>query len=299
MDFYGILEDLGIHPLGSNGVEIRALCPQHEERTGRPDSHPSWYFNTEKFVFICFSCGATGTLADLYEWRGLEAPEDLATVVAVAAIERTLARQESTPVEPEIKVSEWQLRNFADVPDRMLQRRHLTRAAVDHYGVRWDKARRTWVLPIRDIDGVLMGFQFRAKGVEINAPTNMKKSQTLFGVSLWLDVPRIAVVESPLDAVRLYSVGIPAVASMGAYVSDEQISILTREYREVVLALDSDKAGISAMNRLEPVLWAHGAVVYRFDYSGLGEKDPGDIVEDSSLLAAWKSTLSFKIGALL
>ena len=53
----------------------------------------------------------------------------------------------------------------------------------------------------------------------------------------------MALVESPLDAVRLWQCDIPAVSSMGVYVSNDQVTLLARHYSRVVVALDDDLIG--------------------------------------------------------
>lgn len=44
-----------------DGSEIQALCPFHEDRI------PSFYLNTDKLVYKCFGCGATGHVTKLIE----------------------------------------------------------------------------------------------------------------------------------------------------------------------------------------------------------------------------------------
>ena len=74
----------------------------------------------------------------------------------------------------------------------------------------------------------------------------MEKSKTLFGYHEVKDGDWAVLVESPLDAVRLFGLGIPAFAALGAWVSREQVTLMARCFSYVILALDNDKAGREA-----------------------------------------------------
>lgn len=140
-----------------------------------------------------------------------------------------------------------------------------------------------------------MGFQFRQKGLVINHPKGMEKSTTLFGFNLFRSEGRITIVESPLDAVRLYGAGIPAVSSFGAAISANQMNLLSRNFRYVIAAMDNDAVGSRANDFLHRSLEKRGCIVIDFDYKGLDVKDPGDIGSDAELIDAWKRSLSFNL----
>lgn len=103
-------------------------------------------------------------------------------------------------------------------------------------------------------------------------------------------VDRIAIVESPLDAVRLYGLGIDAVSSFGAHVSAIQIDLLARYFTDVVLAMDNDSVGRNANQILTRALKGR-CNVYPFAYRGLSAKDPGDVQSDQDLLDAWNRSI--------
>lgn len=292
------LAELGVVITRESGDEVWGLCPMHEQRTGRPDHKPSWSINTIKLTSHCFSCGYSGTLLDLYvDLRG-EAPENLEWELAKAAVSQGVQEKqapEQAPKEDGPPVSEWHLGRFSEVPDRLLSARRLKREAVNAFGVRFDKQTRCCVLPIRSAQGELMGYQFKQAGGVINYPEGVNKRVTLFGLSHQRDLRRVALVESPLDAVRLYGLDIPAVASFGAWVSREQVELLSMNYQQVCLALDNDKAGWEATRRLLPSLRRRGLIVTVFDYAGLEGKDPGDVPNDDDLRDAWKRTMHFGV----
>lgn len=294
LDLESVLASIGVEVLKETGDEILGRCPMHLQRTGFEDRHPSWSINARTYLHHCFSCGYAGTLTTLYRDLVGEVPEDLEWELAKESLSAALdAPKEKVSSGPQ--VDEWVLSNYGELPDRLLSRRNLKRHAVDFYEVRWDKNNKTWVIPIRTPTGELMGFQFRQKGIVLNHPSGMEKSSTLFGIDRLTSEKKITIVESPLDAVRLFGVGIPAVASFGAAISTAQMDLLGRNFRYVVAAMDNDSAGHRAKDSLHKALTKRGCVVFDFDYTGLPAKDPGDIESDEDLYAAWNNSFSIDL----
>jgi DNA primase len=137
-----------------------------------------------------------------------------------------------------------------------------------------------------------MGWQRRQFGATFNWPKGIPKSETLFGLHL-LEDDRVALVESPLDVVRLHQAGVPAVSSFGAAVSHRQVDLLARNCAVVVLALDNDPTGIASAERLQRQLRKRTGVV-SWSYAGTKAKDPGEYEDDEELKAAW--TRSLRLG---
>lgn len=286
-DVEGALYDLGIEVLKETEDELWARCPMHLVRTGKEDSHPSWSINTNTYVSYCFSCGYGASLNGLYRDLTGEVPPELEWTLKKAAVLSALTEQK--PQEPDgPDVNEWVLENtFAPLPEGLRNLRHLTRQAVDDFGIRWDKTKRLWVIPIRDADGLLVGYQFRRKGLVRNHPPGMKKAAVLFGLHLLRDESAVMVVESPLDAVRLCGIGVPSVATFGAGISKDQLTLLSRNFQIIVSGMDNDKAGQQA-NQVLHTLSKQGCVVLPFSYKTLGKaKDPGDVEDDDLLREAF------------
>ena len=110
---------------------------------------------------------------------------------------------------------------------------------------------------------VLMGFDAARKWNEDN---NVK-------------IPFAVLVEGPLDAGRI---GPPAVAMLGKYLSDQQLSLL-KVFKKVIVVLDNDEAGRSGLARIKSVF---ADKHMRFDICTVPEpfKDVGEM----TTAAAWK-----------
>ena len=287
IDVRATLDRLGIEGRES-GDELVAACPQHLARTGRADAHPSWSINLQTGLFLCFSCGYRGSLhtlvMDLEGVADLDAARDF---VVKGSLSNTLARIPGayTPARPRQGIPEFELSGYSSPPLWACRQRGVTPSSCAHYGVLWDLYEESWILPIRDHDGLLLGWQEKSQVGRMfkNYPPGVKKSSTLFGYHVF-DGGQMIVVESPLDAVRLHSVGLTgAVATYGAIVSRQQIRLMTAA-DEVVMALDADAAGRKASRELLTQTRGVLKSVRFFTYKDEECKDPGDLTSEQILM---------------
>ena len=300
IDLLRYLADAGIQRLHDGRNEIAGACPRHQQRTGHADIHPSWSINKQTYLHYCQSCGYKGTLTSLLVDLTGAAPEDLEQQLHEQSFLRKMAEVRAAPdevLEPVFNLTEWGLANLMrDVPRRLLESRWLRRDAIDHYQVRWNRDTKQWVMPLRTPDGKLIGAQYRQTGNVLTLPATVEKGATLFGYSLMSQYDCCALVESPLDAVRLYGLGVPAVSSLGAWITAAQIRLLARSFTTVYLALDDDDAGHRGAEIAARGLRKQGAAVVAWCYHGLTDeegrkaKDVGDVPDDDALLASWQHT---------
>jgi DNA primase len=142
-------------------------------------------------------------------------------------------------------------------PDRALEVGLLTERQSGGY---YDRFRNRLIFPIRDRDGHVVGFGGRAFGDEqpkyLNTPQTelFDKSNVLYGLDRARDdirrVDQAVVVEGYMDVLAAHQFGYRnVVASMGTAIAEAQLGLLKRFTRNVVLALDADTAGQTAMVR--------------------------------------------------
>lgn len=301
-DVAGALADLGLDVVREvsrgGSSELLVHCPAHERRTGHADRKASLWINDTSGGFLCFSCGHTGGFIDLVtDARAVGHAEALSWIAA-----RGLYRLPDDPPAPPaaedaghgLAVTEASLALYTPPPPRALAARRLTAAACARYGVLWNPTTRRWILPIRDpVTGVLRGWQEKGGRRFLNHPDGVKKSHALFG-SGELPTPVAVLVESPLDAVRLASLGIPgAVAAYGAYVSDAQMRHLARTCAHLILGLDNDAAGRSGRDGLYTRWRPRGLTMSYLDYSHTSAKDVGDMSDDEARAAVDGAHLPF------
>ena len=271
IDLTHILQEAGVQVSRESGDEVWGLCPMHRQRTGRDDSHPSWSVNTRSYVHNCFSCGYRGSLTQLLIDLTGEAPADLEqTLKEQGFLGKMAEAKRSGEILEEVEplLTDWEIRNvLVDVSDKLLATRRLKRPAVDHYEVRWDSEKKSWVLPLRDRFGKIIGAQYRSSASRpMTNPEGLKKSELLFGYRQVRSYNHVVLVESPLDAIRLYGLGIPGVASLGAWVSAYQCRQLARTFSRVYLALDNDDAGWAGAEKAANMIQNFGATPVLWDY---------------------------------
>ena len=82
---------------------------------------------------------------------------------------------------------------------------------------------------------------------------------------------------SPLDAVSVWSAGIPAVAQFGSSLSEEQVSLLHQlGLDKIVLFYDNDRSGRQATEQAIELLKGN-FFVHRVKYKKTDGKDPGEL----------------------
>ena len=271
-----LLDQLKIEVTSEGEREIAARCPFHE------DSHPSFSINRESGLWICYQCQRSGTLDMLVEAvGGVEGtPDEILREVRRRKVSRKRAERDNPlPPKPEPVIDPLAIlaryETFGDPPAWALEERMLDPEVTHRYGVRWA---RGWVIPIVDPKTrALMGWQWKGVDSVSNYPRAIKKSTTLFGLQQ-LRSRRFALVESPLDVVRLASVGVPAVSSYGAYVSRVQLGLIIERAERLVLALDNDAAGMEQTAKIYPRL-ARQLPTKRVAYPPK-IKDPGDMSDE-------------------
>ena len=122
----------------------------------------------------------------------------------------------------------------------------------------YDKFRNRLMLPVVDVRGDVVAFGSRvldhSEPKYMNSPETpvYSKRRVLYGLNLAKRTkrPNIILCEGNLDIVTLHQAGFDnAVASMGTALTVEQIRLLSRYTRELVLCYDNDNAGKIATER--------------------------------------------------
>lgn len=283
-----LLRQLDIEPVNERNGEILALCPGHKEMTGKEDHNPSWWINAETGQHICFSCGFKGGLWNLIAMRKnfhdaqgrldyADAKDWLYESFGVIQLDVLADMERPITKEPEIKISEANLAVFVDPPAEALKSRGLTLAAAQTHGLLWDSRKKNWIIVIRDpYSNKLLGWQEKGYSQRYfnNYPPGVEKAKSLFGFAQYSG-GKMIVVESPLDVVRLTSLGVAGgVATYGAHISNEQLKLI-KEADEIVFALDNDDAGKTASKRMLDLTKDMAFEAFFFNYGDSDRKDIG------------------------
>ena len=164
----------------------------------------------------------------------------------------------------------------------------LVKEADEKPGTWYDRFRNRLMFPIRDIAGRTVAFTGRALDPDdqakyLNSPETdlYKKSEVLFGMDKAKDSIRARgfaiLVEGQFDLLLLHQAGFTnTIAISGTALSSIHLGLIKRYADNLMLALDADKAGLSAAMRS-----AHAALSAGMRVKAVrlpAGKDPADIV---------------------
>lgn len=164
----------------------------------------------------------------------------------------------------------------------------LVKEADEKPGTWYDRFRNRLMFPIRDVAGRTVAFTGRALDKDdqakyLNSPETdlFKKSEILFGMDKAKDSIRARgfaiLVEGQFDLLLLHQAGFTnTIAISGTALSSVHLSLIKRYADNLLLALDADKAGLSAAMRS-----AHAGLQAGMRVKAVklpAGKDPADVV---------------------
>lgn len=272
------------------GNEFSILCPFHK------DSHASCCVNVVKGLFICYSCGAKGSIHDIS--RKINVP--LTRVFNPEELTQRISKARA-PMAPVKTLPERHLLKYRHKTPYW-HGRGLSDETIDLFDLGYDPPTRSVTIPIRTVRGNLLGVVKRRTYKVPDGepryiyPKGFKISQHLFGGHLLAecdpDEP-LVITEGSIDCMTVWEAGYPAVALLGAQLHPHQRSMLTAKAPtdNIVLFLDNDKAGQHATSQVAPQLMAAGFNVKVAVYPDK-RKDPADLT-NAERLAAIDGAIAF------
>ena len=168
--------------------------------------------------------------------------------------------------------------------DRELFDAGLTKAGKN--GGYYDAFRNRLMFPVIDVRGNVIGFSGRILGdgepKYLNSPETLvfNKSRNLFALNLAKKSKSgyIILSEGNIDVVSLHQAGFDsAVASLGTSLTPEQARLISRYTNQVIIAYDSDTAGVKAAQRAISILEKLDLKVKVLRMSGA--KDPDEFIK--------------------
>ena len=266
--------------LTRKGKSLLGLCPFHE------DHHPSLSVNLEKQYFTCFACGEKG---DVIHFLQKIERVSFGEAVKKLKIENGKLKIKSE-VKPEVKltkrVCETEKQNllfFSSLLPAASGDSDLTPTWLD-FGVgtspamvvgEWKAMRNRLVFPIRDEEGILVGFGARrltevpGSPKYINSPTSelYRKNELLYGLNIARKAIRekgyAILVEGYKDVLAMHAAGFGnTVALCGTALCDGHIALLKKYTSRVLVMLDADTAGRNASEKAVSLLRMQGIRAY-------------------------------------
>lgn len=264
----------GVRIVSEIGTHFIVFCEYHNNY-----HTASAEVDKESGLFYCFSCQSTTDLPHLvmkasgmtyFEALRLIGEEDydIAALVAKNTEDREIESFDQGIID-RLHSSVW------GVGSEYFHSRHINDESIIRFELGYSDKQSMVTVPVHSPEGVLWGFVGRSiEGKRFKNNRGLNKSLTLFNLHRVWTSPRVFVVESSFDAIRLDQVGIPSVATLGAGISNEQIEILKRSFDDIVIIPDNDEAGESMYRKLLKL------VPYAQVLPLSGVKDVGELSDD-------------------
>jgi DNA primase len=156
--------------------------------------------------------------------------------------------------------------------------RFITEQSVSKFNLGYSEKQDMVTIPVHSPDGMPVGFVGRSiEGKDFKNTPGLPKGKTLFNLNRVKTAGKVYVVESSFDAIRLDQVNFPAVATLGANVSNAQIDLLQKYFNDIIIIADNDEAGGNMKDRLVEKLGSRVSVI-KLDKQ---YKDIGDMNDEA------------------
>ena len=140
--------------------------------------------------------------------------------------------------------------------------RLITEDSVRKFALGYSEKQDMVTIPVHSPDGIEVGFVGRSvEGKDFKNTPGLPKSKVLFNLHRIKTANKVYVVESSFDAIRLDQCGFPAVATLGANVSNIQIELLQKYFNDIIVIADNDEAGGNMKDRIVERLGSRVTVI--------------------------------------
>jgi len=159
--------------------------------------------------------------------------------------------------------------------------RKITPVSWSKFSLGYSEKQDMVTVPVHSPDGIPVGFVGRSiEGKDFKNTPGLPKAKTLFNLNRVKTADKVYVVESSFDAIRLDQVGVPAVATLGANVSNTQIELLQKYFNNIIVIADNDEAGGNMKDKIIEKLGSRVSVIQlNKQYKDIGDMDDTSIKE--------------------
>ena len=273
------------------GVDIEAefgndyiiFCPYHNN-----NRTPAGEVAKDSGLFFCFGCQTTKNLEEfIMHMSGrtyFEAVRYIKSKETESDIEKLVNK--TLVASPEfVQYDELILKRLynqlagSDKAKNYLRYRKIEMASWAKFSLGYSEKQDSITVPMHSPDGMCLGFVARTiEGKDFKNTPGLPKGKILFNLHRVKSSGTVYVVESSFDAIRLDQIGFPAVATLGANVSNSQTRLLEKYFTNVVLIADNDEAGSIMKDKLIEKLGSLITVI-RLDknYKDIGDMEDAEI----------------------
>lgn len=272
---------------------IMVTCPFHKNGQEKKPSFGITTVDTKEGKRVypagtchCFTCGFTSELPEFisqlfghndggqfgYKW--ITSRYSSVTVDAREPLKLNMTRNKgntSGDIDLDsIFVSEEELASYRFFHPYMYYRK-LTDKVIDYFDIGYDQKTESLTFPVHDLKGIVRFIQRRSVGkkgfLNESVPWKGKTVYGLYHVYKNLSwAKEVIICESPIDALTCWTYRVPAVATMGALPTVDQLNLLIKlPIRKYIVGVDNpliDSAGREGAIRLSKELGKHKVIQY-------------------------------------
>jgi len=257
------------------------FCPFHSNHRT-----PAGEVDKFKGTFYCFSCHKIADLVELVMHttgrtyfesvrfiRAREQSTNLEDDVNKALIEKPLYKQFDEVLVRRLNAQALE----SPRATRYFAGRQIVEESMKKFYLGFSEKQDMVTVPVHAPDGMPVGFVGRSiEGKEFKNTPGLPKAKLLFNLHRVKTADKVYVVESSFDAIRLDQCGFPAVATLGANVSNFQIDLLQKYFNNIIVIADNDEAGGNMKSRILEKIGSRVTVVQL----NKKYKDIGDMSDD-------------------
>jgi len=153
--------------------------------------------------------------------------------------------------------------------------RKINNKSIVRFGLGYSAKQDMVTVPVHSPDGICVGFVGRSiEGKTFKNTPGLPKSKVLFNLHRVKLSDKVYIVESSFDAIRLDQVGLSAVATLGANISNTQTELLKKYFNNIIVIADNDEAGSNMKQRLIEKLGSRVSVItLDSKYKDIGDMD--------------------------
>lgn len=278
-----VLNGAGIDIEAEFGSDFIIFCPYHNN-----NRTPAGEVAKDSGLFFCFGCQTTKNLEEFIMHmsgrtyfeavryiKSKETENDIEKLVNKTLV----APPEFVPYDELILKRLYNQLVASDKAKNYLRYRKIEMASWSKFSLGYSEKQNSVTVPMHSPDGMCLGFVARTiEGKDFKNTPGLPKGKILFNLHRVKSSGTVYVVESSFDAIRLDQIGFPAVATLGANVSNSQTRLLEKYFTNVVLIADNDEAGSIMKDKLIEKLGSLITVI-RLDknYKDIGDMEDAEI----------------------
>lgn len=246
----------GIQIVSEVDIDFIIFCPFHNNsRTPAGEIHKT------NGLFYCFACQETKEFTEVIMQATGRSYFEAARLIDSKSDNKNIEEVVQQVLDKKVDFEEYDLEIIERLHSNVFnssramsyyQNRKITKDSVIKYKLGYSEKQDMVTIPVYSPDGLCLGFVGRSiEGKVFKNTPRLPKSKTLFNLQRAKKYDSIFIVESSFDAIRLEQVGVHAVATLGATISQEQRKLIKKYFNKVYLIADNDQAGTIMSNKLK------------------------------------------------